>query len=50
MSVEQPEEKDLYEVGTLAHVNQMIKLPNGTIRVLVEGIERAVWKKYVELT
>lgn len=48
MSVEQPEEKDLYEVGTLAHVNQMIKLPNGTIRVLVEGIERAVWKKYVD--
>lgn len=46
MNIEQPEEKDLYEVGTLAVVNQMIKLPNGTIRVLVEGIERAVWKKY----
>lgn len=48
MNIEQPEEKDLYEVGTLAVVNQMIKLPNGTIRVLVEGIERAVWKKYVD--
>jgi len=46
MNIEQPEEKDLYEIGTLAVVNQMIKLPNGTIRVLVEGIERAVWKKY----
>ncbi len=46
MNIEHPEEKDLFEVGTLAHVNQMIKLPNGTIRVLVEGIERAVWKKY----
>ncbi|MFX3674563.1 MAG: endopeptidase La [Paenisporosarcina sp.] len=50
MNVEQPEKKDLYEVGTLAHVNQMIKLPNGTIRVLVEGIERGVWKKYQEET
>lgn len=48
MSVEQPEETDLYEIGTLAHVNQMIKLPNGTIRVLVEGIERAAWKNYKE--
>jgi ATP-dependent Lon protease len=48
MNVEQPEKQDLYEVGTLAHVNQMIKLPNGTIRVLVEGMERAVWKNYEE--
>jgi ATP-dependent Lon protease len=47
-NVEQPVAEDLYEVGTLAHVNQMIKLPNGTIRVLVEGIERAVWKNYEE--
>lgn len=48
MNVEQPVEDDLYEIGTLAHVNQMIKLPNGTIRVLVEGIERASWKNYKE--
>ena len=48
MTVEQPEKEDLYQVGTLAHVNQMVKLPNGTIRVLVEGIERASWSSYTE--
>jgi ATP-dependent Lon protease len=48
MNVEQPEEDDLYAVGTLANVNQMIKLPNGTIRVLVEGLERATWSGYTE--
>lgn len=48
MTVEQPEENDLHDVGTLAHVNQMIKLPNGTIRVLVEGVERATWSGYTE--
>ncbi|QBP40742.1 endopeptidase La [Paenisporosarcina antarctica] len=48
MNVEQPEEDDLHDVGTLAHVNQMIKLPNGTIRVLVEGVERATWSGYTE--
>jgi len=48
MSVEQPEADDLYQVGTLARVNQMVKLPNGTIRVLVEGVERATWADYTE--
>ncbi|MCZ8536199.1 endopeptidase La [Paenisporosarcina quisquiliarum] len=48
MNVEQPVEDDLYGIGTLAHVNQMIKLPNGTIRVLVEGLERATWSSYTE--
>jgi ATP-dependent Lon protease len=31
---------DLYEIGTLAHVLQLLKLPDGTIKVLVEGIDR----------
>jgi ATP-dependent Lon protease len=35
-----PERKDLYEVGTVAEILQMLKLPNGTIKVLVEGISR----------
>lgn len=48
MNVETPDEDDLYSIGTLANVNQMIKLPNGTIRVLVEGIERATWSSYTE--
>ncbi|MFB1080502.1 endopeptidase La [Jeotgalibacillus sp. JSM ZJ347] len=40
MAIDQPEQDDLAEMGTLTKVKQMLKLPNGTIRVLVEGIER----------
>ncbi|GAA5416260.1 Lon protease 1 [Paraliobacillus ryukyuensis] len=39
-SIEEPTESDLFEFGTIANVKQMLKLPNGTFRVLVEGIER----------
>src|SRR6476659_7028179 len=35
-----PGASDLYEVGTLAQVLQLLKLPDGTIKVLVEGTER----------
>lgn len=40
VSIEDPAEEEIYHVGTLSKVNQMLKLPNGTIRVLVEGIQR----------
>ncbi|MFK3958227.1 endopeptidase La [Guptibacillus hwajinpoensis] len=40
VEIETPEVKDIYEIGTLATVKQMLKLPNGTIRVLVEGLQR----------
>ncbi|MGH8432006.1 MAG: LON peptidase substrate-binding domain-containing protein, partial [Solimonas sp.] len=36
-----PAQKDLYEVGTLASILQMLKLPDGTVKVLVEGVRRA---------
>ncbi len=39
--VDEPALSDLYEIGTAALVKQMIKLPGGTIRVLVEGLKRA---------
>lgn len=39
--VEDPTREDLYDIGTIAKVRQMLKLPNGTIRVLVEGLVRA---------
>ncbi|HWI46771.1 MAG TPA: endopeptidase La [Rummeliibacillus sp.] len=48
MSVENPVQDDLYEVGTVAYVKQMLKLPNGTLRVLVEGLNRARIKKCVD--
>ncbi len=37
-----PTGKDLYETGTLAQVLQLLKLPDGTIKVLVEGVSRVV--------
>ncbi|CQR48050.1 Lon protease 1 [Paraliobacillus sp. PM-2] len=40
-SMEEPSIDDLYQMGTIAHVKQMLKLPNGTFRVLVEGQDRA---------
>ncbi|WP_342432499.1 endopeptidase La [Neobacillus sp. FSL H8-0543] len=41
VSINDPSEEDLYKMGTLTKVKQMLKLPNGTIRVLVEGLMRA---------
>ncbi len=39
--VDDPQPEDLYDVGTLATVLQLLKLPDGTIKVLVEGADRA---------
>jgi len=43
-----PTPDDLYRVGTLATVLQMLKLPDGTVKVLVEGIERVTIQKIDE--
>ena len=37
---DEPDEKDIYSIGTIAEVKQLLKLPGGTIRVLVEGLSR----------
>ncbi len=39
--IEEPAQEDIYRVGTISKIRQMLKLPNGTIRVLVEGMVRA---------
>ena len=39
--LDDPQPEDLYEVGTLATILQLLKLPDGTVKVLVEGAERA---------
>src|SRR4029077_7564267 len=39
-SVEAPEWDDIYDVGTVALIHKMIKVPDGTLRILVQGIER----------
>jgi ATP-dependent Lon protease len=38
---DQPTEEDIYTSGTLATVLQLLKLPDGTVKVLIEGIKRA---------
>ena len=43
-----PDVKDLFEIGTLATILQMLKLPDGTVKVLVEGIERIQLTKFFD--
>jgi ATP-dependent Lon protease len=44
-----PTEEDIYQIGTVAEVKQLLKLPGGTIRVLVEGIARAKVRQYIAM-
>ncbi len=46
--VDEPDFTDLYEVGTLANILQLLKLPDGTVKVLVEGCERSKVMHYQE--
>ncbi|MCR8658009.1 endopeptidase La [Paenibacillus endoradicis] len=48
VNIENPLEEDIFRIGTIAKVKQMLKLPNGTIRVLAEGIVRAEIQDYVD--
>jgi ATP-dependent Lon protease len=43
-----PEADDLYEIGTMATVLQMLKLPDGTVKVLVEGLYRVRVSEFIE--
>lgn len=44
---DEPELSDIYEFGTIAEIKQLLKLPGGTLRVLVEGNKRAKIKRLV---
>ena len=44
--VEVPEAADLYKVGTRGNILQMLKLPDGTVKILVEGMERIKIKSF----
>jgi len=44
---EDPGEEDIYAIGTIAEIKQLLKLPGGTIRILVEGIRRGRIKNYL---
>src|SRR5882757_9896114 len=40
-AVDDPKEGDIYRMGTLGHILQLLRLPDGTVKVLVEGLVRA---------
>jgi len=48
VQIDEPNVQDIYQVGTVAKVRQMLKLPNGTIRVLVEGLHRVRIHEYIK--
>ncbi len=43
-----PRPEDIYDVGTLAEIKQMVKLPGGTFKVVVEGVSRVEILEYLE--
>ncbi len=48
--VEEPVQEDFYEVGCIAKIKQLIRMPNNIVRVLVEGLERAGLQEIVDHT
>ena len=46
--IDDPKSKDLYQYGCLGKVLQLLKLPDGTVKVLVEGEKRVKIVKYIE--
>ncbi|MEC3836871.1 endopeptidase La, partial [Bacillus licheniformis] len=49
ISIDEPDEDEIFTFGTYTKIKQMLKLPNGTIRVLVEGLQRARILEYHDL-
>ncbi len=45
---ENPEQADISKIGTVCKIKQLIKLPNNTIRVLVEGIKKGIIKEFLD--
>jgi ATP-dependent Lon protease len=43
----EPTQHDIYEMGTLASIIQLLKLPDGSVKVLIEGKKRAILKEYL---
>ncbi len=46
-AVEDPKSEDIFQVGTLGTVLQLLKLPDGTVKVLIEGLERIKLDKII---
>ncbi|MDF7671361.1 endopeptidase La [Orbaceae bacterium ESL0721] len=47
-SQDEPNSDDLYQIGTIANILQLLQLPDGTIKVLIEGVARANFTDLVE--
>lgn len=47
--IEDPDPSDLYEIGTVCHVTQILRIPGGIVRVMVEGLKRARVIKFVRV-
>ncbi|MFQ5487388.1 MAG: endopeptidase La [Gammaproteobacteria bacterium] len=47
-SMDDPGHDDIYRIGTVATILQLLKLPDGTVKVLVEGLERAQIVRFTE--
>jgi ATP-dependent Lon protease len=48
VSIDEPSPDEIYRIGTLAKIKQMLKLPNGTFRVLVEGLNRGEIIRFID--
>src|SRR5712672_3102049 len=46
-SVEEPRQADLYPVGTATHIHKMFKLPDGSLRLIVQGLARVTLEAVV---
>src|SRR5690349_18690248 len=47
-SVEEPQQADLYHVGTASHIHKMFKLPDGSLRLIVQGLARLTLDQVTE--
>jgi ATP-dependent Lon protease len=45
--VENPHKEDIYNIGTICNIKQILKLPNDVIRILVEGESRGILREYI---
>ena len=45
--IEEPTDDDVYQVGTIGTVLQLLRLPDGTVKVLIEGLERVKIDKFI---
>ena len=47
-ALEEPQQDDLYPVGTVTHIHKMFKLPDGSLRLIVQGLARVTLDRVVE--